>query len=401
MEPNRRVRPDWDGLVAAARDVRRLYDETNRRTLGRTWDLADFTLGFVGDVGDLAKLVMAYQGHRADVPADRERIAHELSDCLFSLLVIAEETGIDLGAGFADDMTALAARIGGGGAADSPAPELREFAEAAVGRIAAWTDASWARAGSRVWRVHGRDGGEWFVKVHRESPRFHDREVAAYRTWVPLLGGAAPRLVAVAPALRAVVVTAVPGRSLHGAMHGREEQQRVFRRIGELAAAIHGAAPARPGDGSPRVLERLERHLEGARGHLAPGDEDLARAATARAAELPPLDAVPTHGDLQFRNLLWEPSGDLYVIDFERAEPGPAVRDFVRLADSWADRPDLAEALFDGYGRDLTDTEQEYLAVHCVLDAVSGIQYGAANHDPELVERGLRTLARLRATHRP
>ncbi len=32
------------------------------------------------------------------------------------------------------------------------------------------------------------------------------------------------------------------------------------------------------------------------------------------------------------------------------------------------------------------------------LDAVSGIQYGAAAGDPELLERGLRTLARLRAT---
>lgn len=207
---------------------------------------------------------------------------------------------------------------------------------------------------------------------------------------------------AVDPAVRAVVVTAVPGRSLHGAVNTRREQQRIHHRIGVLAAAIHRSAPARPGYRPAAALDKLERHLTGARPHLAPGDEDLVRAITARAADLPALDEVPTHGDLQPRNLLWdEESGDLHVIDFERAEPGPAIRDFVRLADTWADRPDLAEALLDGYGRPLTDTEQQHLTVHSALDAVSGIQYGAANRDPELLERGRRTLARLRATHRP
>ncbi|WP_404868532.1 hypothetical protein ACI1MP_10715 [Kitasatospora griseola] len=54
---------------------------------------------------------MAHEGHRTDVTADREALAHELSDCLFSLLVIAEETGIDLEARFPADMAAIAARV--------------------------------------------------------------------------------------------------------------------------------------------------------------------------------------------------------------------------------------------------------------------------------------------------
>lgn len=286
----------------------------------------------------------------------------------------------------------------GGG---SPEATVRDFAERAVGRIIDWTDVSWAREGSRVWRAHGAEGGIWFVKVH-QSDRFHQREVGALRGWVPHLGAAAPRLVAADPALRAVVITAVGGRSLHGAVHPPQEQRRIFYRIGQLAAAIHRSAPARPATGT-LPLGKLERHLAGARAHLAPGDEEFVRAMAAKAAGLPALETVPTHGDFQLRNLRWDEVTDtLYVIDFERSEEGPAVRDFVRLADAWGGRPDLFEAVMDGYGRPFTPAEEEHLGVLAALDAVSGIQYGAHGHgDMELVERGRRTLARLRATGRP
>jgi hypothetical protein len=275
--------------------------------------------------------------------------------------------------------------VGTGG----PEVRLREFTESAVGRVTGWTDVSWARQGSQVWRAAGAEGGLWFVKVH-QNDHFHQREVTAYRTWVTGLGVAAPRLVAVDEALRAIVITAVPGRSLHGAVHPPAEQRRIFHRIGRLAAAIHHSAPARPATGDTLPLGKWERHLDAARPHLAPGDEEFIRAMVVKAAGLPPLEAGPTHGDFQLRNLRWdEASGSLYVIDF------------VRLSDAWAGRPDLYEAVMDGYGRPFTPAEGEHLAVLDALDALSGIQYGAAHGDPELVERGHRTLARLRATSHP
>ncbi|MFB7947994.1 phosphotransferase [Kitasatospora phosalacinea] len=240
---------------------------------------------------------------------------------------------------------ALAAPPAAEPSADGPAPAVREFTEQAVGRIASWTDVSWARPGSRVWRATGAEGGQWYVKIHRGA-RFHQREVRAYRTWVPGLGAATPRLVAVDADLSAVVVTALPGRPLHGAVHPPEQQRAIFHQVGALAAAIHRPAPAAgPDDTLSAALEKMERHLDAARTHLAPGDAD-----------------------------------------------------FVRLADLWAGRPDLLEALTDGYGRTFTTAELEYLTVLEALDAVSGIQYGAAAGDPELLERGLRTLTRLRAT---
>ncbi|MEU3189056.1 phosphotransferase [Streptomyces sp. NPDC006992] len=277
-----------------------------------------------------------------------------------------------------------------------PETELRRFAEQAVGRIARWTDTSWAREGSRVWRAHGATGGTWYVKVHLND-RFHDREVSALRTWVPHLGVAAPKLVAADTQLLALIVTAVPGRPLHGTALSPKEQRRLFHRIGALASAIHGSAPAQPAvpDQGP-ALEKLERHLHQARPHLASGDEEFLRTLTRRAQSLPGLDQVPTHGDFQLRNLLLDGDGSLAVIDFERSEPGPAIRDIVRLCDTWAGRPDLYDAFFAGYGRKLTPAEEERLAVESALDALSGIQYGAAHGDPAVLERGRHTLARLR-----
>ena len=41
-------------------------------------------LGFVGDVGDLAKQVMAREGVR-HLPGRKDTLAHELTDCLWSV----------------------------------------------------------------------------------------------------------------------------------------------------------------------------------------------------------------------------------------------------------------------------------------------------------------------------
>ncbi|MEU2251377.1 phosphotransferase [Streptomyces sp. NPDC019224] len=281
-----------------------------------------------------------------------------------------------------------------------PEKEVREFAERAVGRITTWTDVSWAREESRVRRVRGTEGGTWYVKIH-QNDRFHRREVAALRGWVPALGAVAPRLVAADARLRAVVLTAVGGRSLHGASYTPEQQRHVFHRIGQLAAAVHTSAPPRPASYT-LPLGKVERHLNGARPHFAAGEEEFVRTTVEEAAGLPAPDVVPTHGDFQLRNLRWDEAADvLYVIDFERSEEGPAIRDFVRLSDAWHGRPDLLAAVMEGYGRLFTPDEEAHLTVLSVLDAVSGISYGAAHDDPELVERGRRTLARLRTAQRP
>ncbi|EGX61865.1 hypothetical protein SZN_00850 [Streptomyces zinciresistens K42] len=290
-----------------------------------------------------------------------------------------------------------------------PDAALEAFAQRAVGRISEWTDTSWTRENSRVWRVRGAAGGTWYVKAH-QNDKFHDREVRALRTWAGSLGSAAPRLVAADGELRAVVITALPGRPLHGRILVPAREREVFRQIGVLARRIHEASPPRPAPaGSGPAVAKADRHLEAARPHLVPGDEEFVRELVRQAEDLAPLEWVETHGDFQLRNILHddadtphdsEDSEDsVAVIDLERSEPGPAVRDLVRLSDAWANRPDLYEAFMAGYGRPLTAAEEARLVIDTALDAVSGIQFGAAHGDPELVERGHRTLARLRAEH--
>jgi NTP pyrophosphatase (non-canonical NTP hydrolase) len=85
--------------TARALAIADAYDRLNIAQRGRTWTTEELTLGFVGDVGDLAKLVMADAGTR-DIPGHREQLGHELADCLWAVLVIAARSGVDLAAEF-------------------------------------------------------------------------------------------------------------------------------------------------------------------------------------------------------------------------------------------------------------------------------------------------------------
>jgi NTP pyrophosphatase (non-canonical NTP hydrolase) len=89
-----------DDLTARAMRVHALYDELNQRQRGRTWNREEFVLGFMGDVGDLAKLAMAAEGAR-EMPGGQAALGHELADCLWSVLVLARLYDVDLSAEFA------------------------------------------------------------------------------------------------------------------------------------------------------------------------------------------------------------------------------------------------------------------------------------------------------------
>ena len=98
-------------MTVRALEVRERYAAFEERTYGRQWSLQDLTLGLVGDVGDLVKLVQAHEGVRA-VENARPALEHELADVLWSLLVIAKRCDVDLEKAFARTMDELDAALG-------------------------------------------------------------------------------------------------------------------------------------------------------------------------------------------------------------------------------------------------------------------------------------------------
>src|SRR5947209_7121944 len=85
----------FEDLRQRAVAVRQLYAQYEQQYYGSSWTKDELALGFVGDVGDLAKLFLAANGRR-DIPGARDKLAHELGDCLWSLMVLAHAYTVDL-----------------------------------------------------------------------------------------------------------------------------------------------------------------------------------------------------------------------------------------------------------------------------------------------------------------
>lgn len=100
----------YQELLDAAVRVREKYNQLNARNNGGAWDGDKLMAGFVGDVGDLSKIVMAKSGYRAMENID-EKLQHELVDCLWSILVLANYYNVDLENQFVKSMDELEARV--------------------------------------------------------------------------------------------------------------------------------------------------------------------------------------------------------------------------------------------------------------------------------------------------
>jgi NTP pyrophosphatase (non-canonical NTP hydrolase) len=102
---------EFKDLNRRALEIRAQYAAYEQAQYGASWTNEELALGFVGDVGDLAKLVMAVNGRRT-IPNAEEKLAHELADCLWSVLALANAHGIDLEQAFLHTMDDLEGWIG-------------------------------------------------------------------------------------------------------------------------------------------------------------------------------------------------------------------------------------------------------------------------------------------------
>ncbi|WP_439708515.1 nucleotide pyrophosphohydrolase [Frateuria sp. GZRR35] len=101
---------DFSNLEQSALQLNALYEKLETKTYGRVWTTQELALGFMGDVGDLAKLVQAHAGVR-NIDDCKARLGHELSDCLWSIMVLANKCGIDLEAEFVRNTREIAAHV--------------------------------------------------------------------------------------------------------------------------------------------------------------------------------------------------------------------------------------------------------------------------------------------------
>jgi NTP pyrophosphatase (non-canonical NTP hydrolase) len=101
---------DFSDLEKSALRLNELYERLETKLYGRAWTTEELALGFVGDVGDLAKLIQANAGVR-NIDDCKAKLGHELSDCLWSIMVLANKCGIDLEAEYSKNTKDLIAYV--------------------------------------------------------------------------------------------------------------------------------------------------------------------------------------------------------------------------------------------------------------------------------------------------
>lgn len=101
---------EFSALSDRAKTIRDLYERLETQRYGRSWTREELALGFIGDVGDLMKLIQSKEGVRG-IPDTDAKLAHELADCLWSVMTLARAYDVDLEAAFLATMDELEANV--------------------------------------------------------------------------------------------------------------------------------------------------------------------------------------------------------------------------------------------------------------------------------------------------
>ncbi len=76
--------------------IKLAYNVLNRSEGYKSWGVTEYLQVFQGDVGDLAKLILASRGFAFSQKDVEVKIARELADCLWSVLVLADELDVNI-----------------------------------------------------------------------------------------------------------------------------------------------------------------------------------------------------------------------------------------------------------------------------------------------------------------
>lgn len=216
------------------------------------------------------------------------------------------------------------------------------------------SDMSWGQVDTRVLRVMVR-ANHFVVKAAGSGNHHIGREITAHETATgPLLSrNLCAQLVAADRESNALITTFVPGELVEG--RPDEFSHKVHAQAGALLGAFHRQ--------TTRVDDTYEARVTDQALHRLGQDHRIEHDIAVRAREIltryspRPAPVVPTHGDWQPRNWLFD-GEHLRVIDFGRFDYRPASTDLCRLAvQQWRTMPALEAAFMSGYGDDPRNAE--------------------------------------------
>jgi thiamine kinase-like enzyme len=189
-----------------------------------------------------------------------------------------------------------------------------------------------------------------------------------------------------------MITDRLPGRA------GTAEAPDAYRQAGALTRTLHEVVRAgTEDDHAAKLAAQSDAWLLEQPDAFGPEDVSFITAMYAELDRLPPPRIGSIHNDNQPRNWIVADDGTLAMIDFGRAEIDLYVRDFERMVFAeWRDRPDLAEAFFDGYGRSLSADEQALIMCRGAYQAHGTVVWSRRHNDPDYERHGRDILEQVR-----
>lgn len=279
---------------------------------------------------------------------------------------------------------------------DDARSELAGFVARTLPDAVEIADHSWPNGESIVVEYRTGQGMVRVAKRHL-TRRSYVRESAALRDWAPRLGpGRAPTLFDSDDDLKIIITDRLPGAA------GTADTPDAYRQAGELTRILHGidVRGTQP-DQAARMSDQIEEWLRRAPGVFSPADVDFIHGLVRQADRLADPGLGSIHNDNQPRNWIVDQEGKLAMIDFGRAQIDLYLRDFERMTYAeWIDRPDFAEAFFDGYGRRLTDDDEAMITCRGAIQGMGTVIWSREHDSPEYEQHGWRILDRVRSQSR-
>jgi len=298
---------------------------------------------------------------------------------------------------------------------NSEMTDTLNWCEAVLGSFEVAADHLVSHAGKQASACRLRmPSGYCYIKTHDDRSAW-ESEVHAYECWASAFGGRAPKLLAVHDeSPLALVVTELPGEIAERAALSASQESELWMTAGRALSVFHDSAegewfgPCRL-DGTPAetpiydakdyVLADMDHAVEkGLRaGCLRENERSVINAARELVPAFEGERPVPCHRDYIPANWIVSDARTWAgVIDFESAQWDVRVADFTRYPNwDWMDRPELVDALLEGYGRSFTPAEEQQRMVGHVQYAVGAIVWGSENAYYGFAEEGRQALMRV------